>query len=318
MNAFISYSHQDTTMLNMLHKHLAQLQRDQIITTWSDNEILAGGKLNQNITSALQISNLFIALISPDYIASNYCYEKEFERALEMEKQGVLTIVPIILEPSDWFSTPFKEFKALPKDGKAVSTWENKNTAFLNIIQNIRKLIESGSNSKKTTSKIESPQLIITRNYRVQKDFDTIEKMEFVEKTFHEVKEFFKRYIEELLLIENIKTRTLVDDNYEFKCLLINRNKINTESQVTISIISGNSPGVLSPSISHEKKLNYLVSNSNNNRGTNKTFTLAFDEFHLFWLENDFYSSSRDKKELESKAIANTIWNEWLESVGIL
>ena len=31
--------------------------------------------------------------------------------------------------------------KALPKDGKAIATWSNENTAMLDVIQNIRKTL---------------------------------------------------------------------------------------------------------------------------------------------------------------------------------
>lgn len=82
MKAFISYSHNDSQMLDLLHKHLAQLQRDAIISTWTDREINAGANLEQTISSALGNSQIFIALLSPDYIVSNYCYEKEFTTAL--------------------------------------------------------------------------------------------------------------------------------------------------------------------------------------------------------------------------------------------
>ena len=47
-----------------------------------------------------------------------------------------------------------------------------------------------------------------------------------------------------------------------------------------------------------------------------KSFILSLDEYHLFWKQNN-YSSSRDNQELNSKEIADIIWNEWLESVGI-
>jgi hypothetical protein len=316
MNAFISYSHNESAMLDTLHKHLAQLQRDGIIATWTDKEIPAGGNLNQNISSALNNSQLFIALLSPDYIASKYCYEKEFEKALEMEKQGSLIIIPVILEPCDWLNTPFKYFKALPKDGKEVSTWENKNTAFLDIIQNIRKLIQSGGIDKTSSSKIKSVQITPPRNYRVQKDFDSIEKMEFVEKSFHEIKEFLKRFLEEISEIDNIKSRILFDNKNDFECLLVNRNKINTESQLKLSISSDNYSGVFSSHLK-DQQITYSVNNSNNNRGSAKNFTLAFDEYHLYWSENNFYNS-QDKNEWVSKHIADKIWNEWLESVGIL
>ena len=53
MNAFVSYSHQDVAMLELLHKHLAQLQRDKIITTWTDRDIDAGSALDPTIAAAL-------------------------------------------------------------------------------------------------------------------------------------------------------------------------------------------------------------------------------------------------------------------------
>jgi len=313
MNAFISYSHLDNPMLEMLHKHLAQLQRDGIVSTWTDRDIMLGGKLDQKISSALSGSDLFIALLSPDYIASSYCYEKEFQTALAMQEQGMI-IIPIILEPCDWLSTPFKDFKALPTDGKAVTLWENKNTAFLDIIQNLRKLVTS-SNSIKKTSRQEITTNTLPRNYRVQKDFDSIERIEFVEKTLHELKEYLKRYIEEITKLDNIKTRTIIENPKEFECLLVNRNKIAAEAHLTISI---SSESFMFSSRSNQKQIAYTISRENNRNESGKAFALANDEFHLFWTENNFYSGAQGRKELGSKDIAELIWGEWLESVGIL
>ena len=313
MQAFISYSHEDASMLDLLHKHLAQLQRDNIVTAWTDRDILAGGKLNAAISSELSQSNLFFALLSPHYIASNYCYETEFQKALEMEKLGSIIIVPIIIEPCDWQHTPFKEFKALPKDGKAVSTWENKNTAFLDVIQNIRKLLTSNTGKSKEIKSSSSNALPFSRNYRVKKDFDSIEKLEFTEKTFTEIKEYLKRYIEEILQIENIKARTLIETDKQFECWLVNRNKIDSESQLKISIDSGRShSGFRATS---ENQIIYSI--THNSRPSNVTFLLSFDEFEMFWSQGSFYSSQSGTK-LKAKDISEMIWNEWLESVGIL
>jgi len=311
MNAFISYSHQDNRMLELLHKHLTQLQRDNVIKTWTDKDIRAGSKLDQTISTVLKSADLFIALLSPDYIASNYCYEKEFQSALEMQEQGMI-IIPIILEPCDWLSTPFKNFKALPTDGKAISTWENMNTAFLDIVQNIRKLVSSPTTVKGTPH---MASLQSTRNYRVQKDFDSIEKIEFVEKTLHEVKEYLKRYIDEISKLDNIKSRIIIDNDKEFECLLVNRNKIATESHLKISIGAENVS--IFSSRSNDKQISYSI-NSGSGRQEPKMLILSFDEYHLFWTENNYYSGSRNKKELGSKEISDLIWSEWLESVGIL
>lgn len=236
MNAFISYSHVDEVTLNLFHKHLAQLKRENVINDWTDKNIMPGGKLDQTISYALERSKLFIAMLSPDYIASQYCYEKEFAKALEMQAQGLITIVPVILEPCDWLSTPFKDFKALPKDGKAVNTWENKNNAFLDVIQNLRRLIESSKQTTSTSSSSIHHQDFPARNYRVQKDFDSIEKIEFAEKSLQEVKTYIKRYMEEVIKLDNIKSRILSDNDQEFECILVNRNKIATESHLKVSI----------------------------------------------------------------------------------
>ena len=314
MKAFISYSHKDAEMLEMLHKHLTQLQRDGIISAWTDQEILPGGNVDQIISTSLETSDLFIALISPDYIASKYCYDQEFQKALKMQEQGNLIIIPIIIEPCDWLNTPFKKFKALPKDGKEISTWENRNTAFLDIIQNIRKLILSPTTSKNSQIELKSPSAPASRNYRIQRDFDSIEKMEYVEKTFHEIKDFLKRFIDEILQIDNIKARTLIDTDRDFECLLVNRNKIATESRLRLSI--GPDHERIYSSQSSKEQINYTIDNSK--RPSEKSFILAFDEYHLFWSNNNPYSGSRNDKEIGSKLISEMIWNEWLESVGIL
>jgi hypothetical protein len=314
MKAFISYSHNDSQMLEMLHKHLAQLQRDGTLTTWTDQQIPTGGSLNKNISSELSTSDLFIALLSPDYISSKYCYEKEFQKALEMLAEGKIIIIPIIIEVCDWLSTPFKEFKALPKDGKPITTWENRNTAFLDVIQNVRRLISELTATKTSPISTQSSLASVKRNYRVQKDFDSIEKMEFIEKTFHEIKELLKRYIDEVVQIENIKARIIIDNNKNFECLLVNRNKIATESRLNLSIMANRSGFRSSNSFGEE----IVYSINPNNRPHDTSFTLVFDDYHLYFIQNNFYSGSGNQKELVSKEISDIMWKEWLESVGIM
>lgn len=65
MKAFISYSHKDEKYLQKLEIHLAQIKRDNIITSWTDNAILAGDNLSETINKELATSDLFIALLSP-------------------------------------------------------------------------------------------------------------------------------------------------------------------------------------------------------------------------------------------------------------
>lgn len=314
MIAFISYSHQDAQMLDALHKHLAQLQRDKTIATWTDHEILAGGEFDKKIESALNASKLFLALLSPDYIASNYCYEIEFKTAQEKHERGEIIIIPIVIEPCDWQNTPFGRFKALPRDGKAISTWENRNTAFLDVIQNLRKLASS-ANTVDIMPKGAAP---MSRNYKVKKDFDSIEKIEFVEKTFHSVVNYLKRYLDEIISLDNIKARILTEDSTTFEWLLVNRNKIATEATLSFTRSRDDQNQNFNYSNAVDGELSYAVSTTTNNRTSPNSFKLSFDDYHLFWTKRIGYSGSRDSKEFDDKEIADEIWNAWLETVGII
>jgi hypothetical protein len=224
MKAFISYSHKDESYLQKLQTALAQIKRQGILQDWTDHNIDVGDRFNQKINKELNASQLFIALLSPDYIASNYCYEKEFQQAQLLEVETKIKIIPIICRPCDWKNTPFAAFKALPKDGKPISDWQNEDSAFFNITEMLRSLIQQPTHS---TTSVSQPGQTTGRKfqgrYKVRKDFDIVQKSNFVDKTFEEVKNFFKDYLEELAISENVSYKILNDTNKSFKCFLVNR-----------------------------------------------------------------------------------------------
>lgn len=313
--AFISYSHHDSSMLELLHTHLSHLKREGLIKVWTDEDINAGGRLEASISDELSTANLFIALLSPSYIASNYCYEKEFMAALELEKQGGITIIPLIVEPCEWIETPFGAFKGIPKDGKPVSTWENRNTAFLDVIQNIRKLLTSPTKSIQPLVRKSAESATALRNYRIKKDFDSIQKLEFTEKTFHDVRELLKRFLDEVIELDGISAKPTLDSAKEFECWLVNRNMINTESLLKLSTQPENNNrfGFTRQS---DNVLTYTITQNGN--PAVKSFGLQFDEFQLFWSEESAYYNRSGRTKMEAKDIADAIWAEWLTSVGIL
>ena len=152
MKAFISYSHHDAEFLTSLHQHLAGLRRQGLLDTWTDREIDAGAVLDEEIDSAMEKANLFLLLVSSSFINSDYCYEKEFTKALQKQKLGAAIIVPIIVRPCDWKIPELRQFKALPDDGKAVHSkhWHSADEAFADVATSLRSLLEK---RKKETEK---------------------------------------------------------------------------------------------------------------------------------------------------------------------
>jgi TIR domain len=65
---------------------------------------MAGGNIDSEIAAQLNQCRLFLALVSPDFLSSQYCYETEMTNAIRRHDAGEIVVVPIILEPCDWLS----------------------------------------------------------------------------------------------------------------------------------------------------------------------------------------------------------------------
>jgi tetratricopeptide (TPR) repeat protein len=141
IKVFISYSHQDEVLKDKLENHLSSLKRMGFIKTWNDRKIMASDEWGSQIDSNLADADIIICLISSDFIKSDYCYSQELDLALKRHKEGNAKLIPIILRPVVWSILPFGKIQALPKDGKAVTTWENEDSAFENITYGILDLV---------------------------------------------------------------------------------------------------------------------------------------------------------------------------------
>ena len=61
---------------------------------------------------------------------------------MERHEAKQARVIPVILKPVDWKSAPFSKLQALPKDGKPVIKWGNRDEAFENVTQGIRVAVE--------------------------------------------------------------------------------------------------------------------------------------------------------------------------------
>ena len=139
---FYSYSHKDESLRNELETHLKLLQRQGLIETWHDRKIEAGDEWKQRIDENLERAEVILLLISADFIASDYCYEKEMNRALERQERGEARVIPIIVRDVNWRIAPFSKLQALPKDGLAVTLWPSKDSAWRNVSEGIERVAE--------------------------------------------------------------------------------------------------------------------------------------------------------------------------------
>jgi tetratricopeptide (TPR) repeat protein len=144
VDVFISYSHKDEELKQELLNHLAGLKRRGLISGWHDGEIGAGREWEKEISEHLEKADIILLLISSNFFGSDFCYDIELKRAMKRHDAGEARVIPIILREYDLAGAPFSKLKALPKDGKAVTSraWMSVDEAFRNVAEGIRRAVE--------------------------------------------------------------------------------------------------------------------------------------------------------------------------------
>jgi hypothetical protein len=138
---FISYSHKDEELRYELDMHLSNLKSQNLVRSWHDQKVTAGTDWLKQIDVHLESARVILLLVSPDFMASHYCYGIEMKRALERHAAGTARVIPVLLRPVDWDGAPFAKLQALPKNARFVTLWRNRDAAFLDVVRGIRAAI---------------------------------------------------------------------------------------------------------------------------------------------------------------------------------
>ena len=143
VEVFFSYSHKDEELRDQLANHLAMMKRNGTIRDWHDRRITAGQQWGEEIDRYLESADVILLLVSPDFLASDYCYDIEVKRAMERHHAGEARVIPIILRYcDDWQSAPFGKLQALPKDARPVNDWPDHDKAFADVAAGIRRAVK--------------------------------------------------------------------------------------------------------------------------------------------------------------------------------
>jgi hypothetical protein len=205
-NLFFSYSHKDEELRNELEVHLSMLKREGLIQAWHDRRIGAGDNVHTSISDELENSHIILLLVSADFLASDYCYEKEMERALEKNEEGSAKVIPVILHPCDWVGSPFRSLRATPLDGKPISMFANQAEALTQVAKDIRASVEEmGGRTEVVPEESVSYDASVPKEYfprssnlRVKKKFTDHEVDEFLDSSFEYMARYFEASLNEL------------------------------------------------------------------------------------------------------------------------
>lgn len=157
VEVFCCYARKDAPFLPELKAHLTPLQREGLITIWTDIDIEAGHEWQHEIAYHLNTAPIILLLVSPDFMVSDYCYSIEMQIAMERHERGEAQVIPIILRPTDWETAPFGKLQALPKNATPVTsqTWHTKDEALLSVATGIRATLQTRATEEERQRQVE-------------------------------------------------------------------------------------------------------------------------------------------------------------------
>ncbi|MBY5960047.1 toll/interleukin-1 receptor domain-containing protein [Membranicola marinus] len=97
MEIFISYSHHDSSYLELLMTHLKYLEKHYSFRVWNDNNLKPGVKWSEEISKELNNSNIAILLISQHFLVSDFILKVELPSILKNAQLKGIKVIPIIV-----------------------------------------------------------------------------------------------------------------------------------------------------------------------------------------------------------------------------
>ena len=116
VRVFVSYSHENASWSKRLQPLLKVKANVSAMRPWHDTELKAGDQWDAEIRAELQRMDIFLCLVSYDFLASEYITGVELPEALRRCDRGEVEIVPLLVYPVDLDSDcpALKRFNPLP------------------------------------------------------------------------------------------------------------------------------------------------------------------------------------------------------------
>ncbi|MGY3055719.1 hypothetical protein ACVWYG_003940 [Pedobacter sp. UYEF25] len=176
--------------------------------------------------------------------------------------------------------------------------------------QELRKLLFNKPNyTHLVFDKVEGEEVVSARSYKAEKIFTEVDKLDFKEKSFEAIKNYFKLAIAEFDGIENLQARFLTEEKSVFSCLISSKGNLK-DAYITIGLSNGEQFG------SGDLNYNFTQNMPQNSMNLSYLFSIGHDDYNLYWESRNGFQS-RSNEQLTDKQIAEKIWDEFIGQVGV-
>lgn len=148
---------EDRQLLAQWETHLLPLQQNGRITLWSHYQILPGMNRHQEITRRFAQADVIVLLLSADFFADSECYQL-MNLAVQYAQHKQTRVIPLLLRPVDWRTTPLGGLSCVPENRRPVTRWGDRDEAFEDCVTGITHLLGTINSSSDPSSTPMAPQ----------------------------------------------------------------------------------------------------------------------------------------------------------------
>ena len=137
----VSYSRRDIDFFEELAAHLAVLQRKGKIELWHEGRIRAGDAWDEAIKRQVEQAEIFILLVSPEFLSSDFVWEQELPEIVKRHEKGEAIVLPVIVRPCAWQDSPIAAIQVLPSNGVPVALSSNPDRVWVTVTRYVEKAV---------------------------------------------------------------------------------------------------------------------------------------------------------------------------------
>jgi len=144
INIVVLYAENDYTQYSQFLRHLKVLAYSNFISIWDESIAQSINQWKDSVKMAIIEADVVIALISNDFLYSDFYYKELFQLAYNLHLKGKTVVIPVIIRHCFWEVTLIKKINILPENGNPVvdGSWNSVDTALTEVVKGIFDIIK--------------------------------------------------------------------------------------------------------------------------------------------------------------------------------
>ena len=151
INIFVIYTLEDKDIKRHLLRYLNPLKEEFNLSIWHEYQISPGQLWKPYIESHLHQTDIFLLLVSDDFMNSQFIKQIKFKAVIDKHKENKSVVIPVIIDSCQWdidfvlvnYKSNLNELRVLPEDGKPIGAWNSPDEAYKVVAAGVRRVITS-------------------------------------------------------------------------------------------------------------------------------------------------------------------------------